>query len=163
MIYTIGFIHYSIYTITQDNQDRDLVLRRKKEKSLDYNNSFLDEYECSSLALHREEMRDEKKILDYLKQDQKMQENPTVTAGGPGSPKYILGPPGLSEGHRRLTLPFLSFSGQGFICIAAECKVFVKEDEEFMMILKNMDGFLRLLTACVYFLDFKRGSRSSRT
>ncbi|GJU11503.1 hypothetical protein Tco_1133899 [Tanacetum coccineum] len=71
-ITTIGFIHYPIYTITQDNQDRDLVLRRKKEKSLDYNNSFLGEYECSSLALDREERRDEKKRLDHLKQDQTM-------------------------------------------------------------------------------------------
>ncbi|GJT13992.1 hypothetical protein Tco_0861034 [Tanacetum coccineum] len=52
------------------NQDRDLVLRRKKKKSLDYNNSFLDEYECSSLALDREERRDENKRLDHLKQDQ---------------------------------------------------------------------------------------------
>nr|GEV45546.1 integrase, catalytic region, zinc finger, CCHC-type, peptidase aspartic, catalytic [Tanacetum cinerariifolium] len=30
--------------------------------------------------------------------------------------------------------------------IAAQCKVFVKEEEEFMMIQKNMGGFLRLLT-----------------
>ncbi|GKB13549.1 hypothetical protein Tco_0847472, partial [Tanacetum coccineum] len=43
-----------------------------KKKSLDYNNSFLGEYECSSLALDREEVRDEKKRLDYLKQDQTM-------------------------------------------------------------------------------------------
>ncbi|GJU54805.1 hypothetical protein Tco_1228519 [Tanacetum coccineum] len=57
------FIHYPTYTTTQDNQDRDLVLRRKKKKSLDYNNSFLGEYECSSLALDREERRDEKKRL----------------------------------------------------------------------------------------------------
>ncbi|GKC58426.1 hypothetical protein Tco_1086024 [Tanacetum coccineum] len=42
----------------------------KKKKSLDYNNSFLDEYECSSLALDREERRDEKKRFDHLKQDQ---------------------------------------------------------------------------------------------
>ncbi|GJR97397.1 hypothetical protein Tco_0269571 [Tanacetum coccineum] len=60
----IRFIHYPIYT--QDDQDRDLVLRRKKEKTLDYNNSFLGEYECSSLALDRG-MR--KKRLDHLKQD----------------------------------------------------------------------------------------------
>ncbi|GJZ73279.1 hypothetical protein Tco_0637425 [Tanacetum coccineum] len=53
-------------SITQDNQDRDLVLRRKKEKSLDYNNSFLGEYECSSLALDREEMRDEKEEIGSL-------------------------------------------------------------------------------------------------
>ncbi|GJY72624.1 hypothetical protein Tco_0476327 [Tanacetum coccineum] len=71
-IYTIRFIHYPIYTITQDNQDRDLVLRRKKKISLDYNNSFLGEYECSSLALDREERRDEKNRLDHLKQDQTM-------------------------------------------------------------------------------------------
>ncbi|GJR59423.1 RNA-directed DNA polymerase, eukaryota, reverse transcriptase zinc-binding domain protein [Tanacetum coccineum] len=51
---------------------RDLVLRRKKEKSLDYNNSFLGEYECYALALDREERRDEKKRLDHLKQDQTM-------------------------------------------------------------------------------------------
>ncbi|GJU02357.1 hypothetical protein Tco_1112695 [Tanacetum coccineum] len=56
----------------RDNQDRDLVLRRKKEKSLDYNNSFSSEYEYSSLALDREERRDEKKRLDHLKQDQTM-------------------------------------------------------------------------------------------
>ncbi|GJW98187.1 retrovirus-related pol polyprotein from transposon TNT 1-94 [Tanacetum coccineum] len=42
--------------------------------------------------------------------------------------------------------------------IAVECKVFVKEEEEFMMIQKNIGGFLRLLTACMYFLDFKRDS-----
>ncbi|GJV93233.1 hypothetical protein Tco_1541046 [Tanacetum coccineum] len=83
-----------IYTITQDNQDRDLVLRRKKEKSLDYNNSFLGEYECSSLTLDREEMR--KKRLDHLKQDQTMQENPTITVDGPGDPRYIWGPLCLS-------------------------------------------------------------------
>ncbi|GJU10513.1 hypothetical protein Tco_1132909 [Tanacetum coccineum] len=59
--------------------------KRKKEKSLDYNNSFLDEYECSSLALDKEERRDEKKRLDQLKQDQTMQENPTVTVGDPGA------------------------------------------------------------------------------
>ncbi|GJQ89868.1 hypothetical protein Tco_0001007 [Tanacetum coccineum] len=76
-----------------DNDDtlwklqRDLVLRRKKEKSLDYKNSFLGEYECSSLALDRG-MR--KKILDHLKQDQIIweqcsiyrQEILTVTGGG---------------------------------------------------------------------------------
>ncbi|GJX59231.1 hypothetical protein Tco_0290621, partial [Tanacetum coccineum] len=59
-------LHYQIYTITQDNQDRDLVLRRKKEISLDYNNSFLGEYECSSLALDREERRDEKEEIGSL-------------------------------------------------------------------------------------------------
>nr|GEY55341.1 ribonuclease H-like domain-containing protein [Tanacetum cinerariifolium] len=44
--------------------------------------------------------------------------------------------------------------------IAAECKVFVREEEEFMMIQKNMGGFLRLLTVRMYFLDFKRSSRT---
>ncbi|GKC27956.1 hypothetical protein Tco_1035250, partial [Tanacetum coccineum] len=48
------------------------VLRRKKETSLDYNNSFLGEYECSSLALDKEERRDEKKRLNHLKKDQTM-------------------------------------------------------------------------------------------
>ncbi|GJW18800.1 hypothetical protein Tco_0026236 [Tanacetum coccineum] len=43
----------------------------KEERSLN-NNSFLGEYECSSLALDREERRDEKKRLDHLKQDQTM-------------------------------------------------------------------------------------------
>ncbi|GKE85629.1 hypothetical protein Tco_1559371, partial [Tanacetum coccineum] len=42
-----------------------------EERSLN-NNSFLGEYECSSLALDREERRDEKKRLDHLKQDQTM-------------------------------------------------------------------------------------------
>ncbi|GJZ02331.1 hypothetical protein Tco_0520292 [Tanacetum coccineum] len=50
----------------------DLVLIRKKEISLDYNNSFLGEYEYSSFALDREEKRDEKKRFDHLKQDQTM-------------------------------------------------------------------------------------------
>ncbi|GJS46369.1 hypothetical protein Tco_0596490 [Tanacetum coccineum] len=49
----IGFTHYPIHTITQDNQNRDLDHRRREEKSLIYNTSFLDEYECSSLALDR--------------------------------------------------------------------------------------------------------------
>ncbi|GKB72115.1 hypothetical protein Tco_0933527, partial [Tanacetum coccineum] len=61
---TLQVIHsHKIYTIG---------FRRKKKKSLDYNNSFLGEYECSSLALDREERRDEKKRLDHLKQDQTM-------------------------------------------------------------------------------------------
>ncbi|GKB56588.1 retrovirus-related pol polyprotein from transposon TNT 1-94 [Tanacetum coccineum] len=92
-----------------------MVLRRKKKKSLDYNNSFLGEYECSSLALDREERRDEKEEIGSL-ETRSNNENPTVTAGGPGGPRYIWGPPGLSGGRRRLTLPFLSFSGEGFIC-----------------------------------------------
>ncbi|GJT79974.1 hypothetical protein Tco_1054316 [Tanacetum coccineum] len=69
-------------------QFETFITLKQKEKSLDYNNSFLGEYECSSLALDREEKRDEKKRLDHLKQDQTMQENPTVTAGGP---RYIWG------------------------------------------------------------------------
>ncbi|GKD30179.1 reverse transcriptase domain-containing protein [Tanacetum coccineum] len=52
--------------VTPNNQDRYLVLRRKKKKSLDYNNSFLGEYECSSLTLDREEMRDEKEEIGSL-------------------------------------------------------------------------------------------------
>ncbi|GJX95694.1 hypothetical protein Tco_0351492 [Tanacetum coccineum] len=36
-----------------------MILRRRKKKSLDYNNSFLGEYECSSLALDRDERRGE--------------------------------------------------------------------------------------------------------
>ncbi|GJS07305.1 putative reverse transcriptase domain-containing protein [Tanacetum coccineum] len=44
--------------------------KTKKKKSLDNNNLFLGEYECSSLAVDREERKDEKKRLDHLKQDQ---------------------------------------------------------------------------------------------
>ncbi|GKA34335.1 hypothetical protein Tco_0720764 [Tanacetum coccineum] len=47
-------------------------LEIKKKRSLDYNNLFLGEYKCSSLAFDREERRDEKKRLDHLKQDQTM-------------------------------------------------------------------------------------------
>ncbi|GJX48106.1 hypothetical protein Tco_0273296 [Tanacetum coccineum] len=70
-IYTIGFTHNPNHTITQDNYNKDLILRRREERSLN-NNSFLGEYECSSLALDREERRDEKKRLNHLKQDQTM-------------------------------------------------------------------------------------------
>ncbi|GJW58311.1 hypothetical protein Tco_0105042 [Tanacetum coccineum] len=49
---------------------RDFTIRRE-ERSLN-NNSFLGEYECSFLALDRDERRDEKKRLDHLKQDQTM-------------------------------------------------------------------------------------------
>nr|GFB22890.1 hypothetical protein [Tanacetum cinerariifolium] len=51
---------------TQDLQSRVLELRRRKEKSLDSNNSFLGEYECSSLAPVREERRDEKEVIGSL-------------------------------------------------------------------------------------------------
>ncbi|GKB02758.1 hypothetical protein Tco_0830847 [Tanacetum coccineum] len=44
-----------------------VLVKRKKEISLDYNNSFLGEYECSSLALDREEMRDEEEEIGSLK------------------------------------------------------------------------------------------------
>ncbi|GJX01816.1 hypothetical protein Tco_0185729 [Tanacetum coccineum] len=47
------------------------MLRRREKRSLN-NNSFLGEYECSSLALNRGERRDKKKRLDHLKQDQAM-------------------------------------------------------------------------------------------
>nr|GEU82663.1 hypothetical protein [Tanacetum cinerariifolium] len=47
-----------------------LCTARKEKRSLN-NNSFLGEYEYSSLALERER-RDEKKRLDYLKQDLRM-------------------------------------------------------------------------------------------
>ncbi|GJT46332.1 hypothetical protein Tco_0955047 [Tanacetum coccineum] len=46
-----------------------LILRRTEERSIN-NNSFLGEYEYSSLALDRDERGDEKKRLDHLKQDQ---------------------------------------------------------------------------------------------
>ncbi|GKD43929.1 hypothetical protein Tco_1268574 [Tanacetum coccineum] len=52
-------------------QKENEELLKREERSLN-NNSFLGEYECSSLALDREERRDEKKRLDYLKQDQTM-------------------------------------------------------------------------------------------
>nr|GEY14086.1 UBN2 domain-containing protein [Tanacetum cinerariifolium] len=55
------------------HQMRDLILKRKEERSIN-NHSFLGEYECSSLALDREERREEKKRLDRLKQDQKILE-----------------------------------------------------------------------------------------
>nr|GEY00814.1 hypothetical protein [Tanacetum cinerariifolium] len=42
-----------------NNYNRDLIIRRREERSLN-NNSFLGEYECSSLALDREERREEK-------------------------------------------------------------------------------------------------------
>ncbi|GJU60135.1 hypothetical protein Tco_1237901 [Tanacetum coccineum] len=45
--------------------------KRREERSLN-NNPFLGEYECSSLALDRDERRDKKKRLDHLKQDQTM-------------------------------------------------------------------------------------------
>nr|GEY27270.1 reverse transcriptase domain-containing protein [Tanacetum cinerariifolium] len=109
-IYTNGFIHYSIYTIIQDNQDCDLVLKRK-EKSLRYNNLFLGEYEYSSLALDLKDRRDEKEEIGLLETRSSI-ENPTVTACGPGGLKYIWGPPSISRGRRRLMLPFLSFSGE---------------------------------------------------
>ncbi|GKA77830.1 hypothetical protein Tco_0784367 [Tanacetum coccineum] len=40
--------------------------KKKKKKSLDYNNLFLGKYECSSLALDREERRDEKEEIGSL-------------------------------------------------------------------------------------------------
>ncbi|GJR34168.1 hypothetical protein Tco_1209852 [Tanacetum coccineum] len=60
-----------IYTITQDNHDRDLNLGRREEKSLIYNTSFLGEYECSSLALDR----------------RRKKEIPTVSSGGKVDPE----------------------------------------------------------------------------
>ncbi|GKD77904.1 hypothetical protein Tco_1340525 [Tanacetum coccineum] len=112
MIYTIGFIHYPIYTITQDNQDRDLALRRKKKKSLDYNNLFLSEYECSSLTLDRKERRDEKEEIGSLEtrsnnvSDQEIyiyrQENPTVIAGSPGVENVLSGMKGSILGDNQI-------------------------------------------------------------
>nr|GEV26851.1 hypothetical protein [Tanacetum cinerariifolium] len=48
----------------------EIALRRKEVRSLS-NTTFLDEYECSSLAL-KWEGKDESKRLDHLKQDQEM-------------------------------------------------------------------------------------------
>ncbi|GJY44438.1 hypothetical protein Tco_0432651 [Tanacetum coccineum] len=44
----------------------EILTTLKKKKSLDYNNSFLGEYECSSLALDRKERRDEKEEIRLL-------------------------------------------------------------------------------------------------
>ncbi|GJV48091.1 hypothetical protein Tco_1438303 [Tanacetum coccineum] len=66
-MYTIESTQYPNHTNTQDKYNKGLVLRRREERSL-INTSFLDEYECSSLALELEG-RDEKKRLDHLKQD----------------------------------------------------------------------------------------------
>ncbi|GJW92113.1 hypothetical protein Tco_0169666 [Tanacetum coccineum] len=57
------------YTISKC-YDRGVKRFRKEERSL-INTLFFGEYECSSLALKREG-RDEKKILNHLKQDQEM-------------------------------------------------------------------------------------------
>ncbi|GKB45325.1 hypothetical protein Tco_0896078 [Tanacetum coccineum] len=59
-------MHYPIYTITQDIQNRVLELRRRKEKSLDSNNLFFGEYECSSLVLDKEKKIDEKEEIGSL-------------------------------------------------------------------------------------------------
>ncbi|GKF26657.1 hypothetical protein Tco_0082551, partial [Tanacetum coccineum] len=40
--------------------------RRRKEKSLDSNNLFFGEYECSSLVLDREKRRDKKEEIGSL-------------------------------------------------------------------------------------------------
>ncbi|GKB00175.1 hypothetical protein Tco_0828168 [Tanacetum coccineum] len=69
---TIKSRHQDLYGSVHQSPLALLHSPRKKEKSLGYNNSFLGEYECSSLALDREERRDEKKRLDHLKQDQTM-------------------------------------------------------------------------------------------
>ncbi|GKC36173.1 hypothetical protein Tco_1048557, partial [Tanacetum coccineum] len=57
--------------------------------SLDYNNSFFGEYECSSLALDREERRDEKEEIGSLEtrsnnvSDQEINSQRSA-GGGPG-------------------------------------------------------------------------------
>ncbi|GJS87635.1 hypothetical protein Tco_0770271 [Tanacetum coccineum] len=45
---------------------REESTKKKKERSLDYNNSFLGEDECSSLAHNREDKRDEKEEIGSL-------------------------------------------------------------------------------------------------
>ncbi|GJT95222.1 hypothetical protein Tco_1090740 [Tanacetum coccineum] len=60
------FMRRKPFTHRLHNQVRDLVLRRKKDKSLHYNNSFLGEYECSLHALDREERKDEKEEIGSL-------------------------------------------------------------------------------------------------
>ncbi|GJU58613.1 reverse transcriptase domain-containing protein [Tanacetum coccineum] len=57
----------ALVKVEKELKDEGEVTRRE-ERSLN-KNSFLGEYECSSLALDREERRDEKKRLDHLKQD----------------------------------------------------------------------------------------------
>ncbi|GKB91615.1 putative mitochondrial protein [Tanacetum coccineum] len=56
-------LNYRIYTLSdliliQDNNNRYLKLRRREDRSLIYNTSFLSEYECSSLALDRRKKKD---------------------------------------------------------------------------------------------------------
>nr|GEU96211.1 hypothetical protein [Tanacetum cinerariifolium] len=55
-----AFVEYA------SSRTSEMGVKKKKEKSLDYNNSFLGEYECSSLALDREEMRDVKEEIESL-------------------------------------------------------------------------------------------------
>ncbi|GJX95831.1 hypothetical protein Tco_0351629 [Tanacetum coccineum] len=99
----------------QYNQDRDLVLRRKKEKSLDYNNLFLGEYKF--LFLHLIEKRDEKEEIGSLETRSNNAGKPNRNCWRSRQSQIYLGAAGLSGGRRRLTVLFLSFSGEGFICV----------------------------------------------
>ncbi|GJW74045.1 hypothetical protein Tco_0133415 [Tanacetum coccineum] len=59
-----------------------LCERRIDEKSLIYNTSFLDEYECSSLALDRGKKKVEDEIVSL--ETRLNYENPTSPVGSPG-------------------------------------------------------------------------------
>ncbi|GKD92576.1 hypothetical protein Tco_1372413 [Tanacetum coccineum] len=50
---------------TQDQEDKVLDLRRREEKLLIYNTSFLGEYECSSLAIDRRRKKIEDEIGSF--------------------------------------------------------------------------------------------------
>ncbi|GKD87062.1 hypothetical protein Tco_1358216 [Tanacetum coccineum] len=96
-------------------------LRRREEKSLIYNTSFLGEYECSSLALdrRREEIEDEigslETRLNYVRRtavfiDRKIQRSLVAVLVGPDISGGRLDTKGAAT---RLTLSFLSFCGEG--------------------------------------------------
>nr|GEY42072.1 hypothetical protein [Tanacetum cinerariifolium]GEY47339.1 hypothetical protein [Tanacetum cinerariifolium] len=99
--------------------------------------SFLGEYECSSLALDKEERCDEEDKIRSLEtrsrdvSDQDIsiyrQEIPTVTGGGP---RYIRGPPG-EEYEREL----LEIGEEGVVLVGGG------EGEDDIEKLKRGDGF----------------------
>ncbi|GJT95803.1 hypothetical protein Tco_1091321 [Tanacetum coccineum] len=74
--YPVGAMHFTTdidahVMLSKFSGSYELITLRRDERLLN-NNSFIGEYEYSSLALDRDERRDEKKRLDHLKHDQTM-------------------------------------------------------------------------------------------
>ncbi|GJS35673.1 hypothetical protein Tco_0534055 [Tanacetum coccineum] len=110
-------------------------LEGREERSLN-NDSFLGEYKYSSLALDREERRDEKKRLDHLKQNQTIRKRIRLVKHGLEECEFE----NTCNNDKNLSKIQLEHEREDeMVVVVHECRMVVKETED--VLLEEMEKF----------------------